>query len=89
MKKVYDNCCGIDVHKHLIVACFVHGRNPGSLVQPSRRFFCLPTSFYRKTARGAMKASVPIGCRSIVSQSHQNKQYGSKMPVRSGRLKIN
>ena len=26
MKKVYDNCCGIDVHKKLIVACFVHGR---------------------------------------------------------------
>ncbi len=26
MKKVYDNCCGIDVHKKLIVACSVHGR---------------------------------------------------------------
>lgn len=26
MKRVYDNCCGIDVHKKLIVACFVHGR---------------------------------------------------------------
>lgn len=25
MKKVYDNCCGIDVHKKLMVACFVHG----------------------------------------------------------------
>lgn len=26
MKKIYDNCCGIDVHKKLIVACFIHGR---------------------------------------------------------------
>lgn len=26
MKKVYDNCCGIDVHKKLIVACFIHGK---------------------------------------------------------------
>lgn len=25
MKKIYDNCCGIDVHKKLMVACFVHG----------------------------------------------------------------
>lgn len=25
MEKVYDNCCGIDVHKKLIVACFKHG----------------------------------------------------------------
>lgn len=26
MRKVYDNCCGIDVHKKLIVACFIHGK---------------------------------------------------------------
>ena len=26
MKKVYDKCCGIDVHKKLMVACFIHGR---------------------------------------------------------------
>lgn len=26
MKKIYDNCCGIDVHKKLLVACFIHGR---------------------------------------------------------------
>ncbi len=26
MKKVYDNCCGIDVHKKFRVACFIHGR---------------------------------------------------------------
>lgn len=25
MKKIYDNCCGIDVHKKLMVACFIHG----------------------------------------------------------------
>ena len=25
MKKVYDNCCGIDVHKKLMVACLIHG----------------------------------------------------------------
>ena len=25
MKRVYDNCCGIDVHKKLIVACFKQG----------------------------------------------------------------
>ena len=25
MNKVYDKCCGIDVHKKLMVACFVHG----------------------------------------------------------------
>lgn len=26
MTKIYDNCCGIDVHKKLMVACFIHGR---------------------------------------------------------------
>lgn len=26
MEKVYDNCCGIDVHKKLMVACFIHGK---------------------------------------------------------------
>ena len=26
MKKVYDNCWGIDVHKKLMVTCFIHGR---------------------------------------------------------------
>ena len=25
MEKVYDKCCGIDVHKKLIVACFKKG----------------------------------------------------------------
>lgn len=25
MKRVYDNCCGIDVHKKLIIACFKQG----------------------------------------------------------------
>ena len=26
MKKVYDKCCGIDVHKKIMVACFIHGK---------------------------------------------------------------
>ncbi len=26
MRKIYDKCCGIDVHKKLIVACFIHGK---------------------------------------------------------------
>ena len=26
MEKVYDKCCGIDVHKKLIVACLLCGR---------------------------------------------------------------
>lgn len=26
MERIYDNCCGIDVHKKLIVACFRHDR---------------------------------------------------------------
>ncbi len=26
MDKIYDKCCGIDVHKKLIVACFRRGR---------------------------------------------------------------
>lgn len=26
MRKIYDNCCGIDVHKKIMVACFIHGR---------------------------------------------------------------
>ena len=26
MEQIYDNCCGVDVHKKLIVACFKHGR---------------------------------------------------------------
>lgn len=26
MEKIYDKCCGIDVHKKLMVACFLHGR---------------------------------------------------------------
>lgn len=26
MERIYDKCCGIDVHKKLIVACFKHGK---------------------------------------------------------------
>ena len=26
MEQIYGNCCGVDVHKKLIVACFKHGR---------------------------------------------------------------
>lgn len=26
MEKIYDKCCGIDVHKKLMVACFIHGK---------------------------------------------------------------
>ena len=26
MDKIYDKCCGIDIHKKLIVACFRCGR---------------------------------------------------------------
>ena len=26
MDRIYDNCCGIDVHKKLIVACFRCGK---------------------------------------------------------------
>lgn len=26
MEKIYDRCCGIDVHKKLMVACFIRGR---------------------------------------------------------------
>ena len=26
MEKVYDKCCGVDIHKKLIVACFKQGR---------------------------------------------------------------
>lgn len=26
MEKIYDKCCGIDVHKKLMVVCFIHGR---------------------------------------------------------------
>ena len=26
MERIYDNCCGVDVHKKLIVACFKQGR---------------------------------------------------------------
>ncbi len=26
MEKVYDNCCGVDVHKKVIVACLKRGR---------------------------------------------------------------
>lgn len=26
MKRIYDNCCGIDVHKKLLVACFIRGK---------------------------------------------------------------
>ena len=26
MERIYDNCCGIDVHKKLMVACFIRGR---------------------------------------------------------------
>ena len=29
MEKVYDKCCGIDVHKKLIVACLLSGRESG------------------------------------------------------------
>ena len=26
MEKIYDKCCGVDIHKKLIVACFRQGR---------------------------------------------------------------
>ena len=26
MERIYDTCCGVDVHKKVIVACFKHGR---------------------------------------------------------------
>ena len=26
MEQIYDKCCGVDVHKKLIVACIKHGR---------------------------------------------------------------
>ena len=26
MKKIYGKCCGIDVHKKMIVACFIYGK---------------------------------------------------------------
>jgi len=26
MEQVYDKCCGVDIHKKLIVACFKQGR---------------------------------------------------------------
>ena len=26
MKKVYDKCCGVDVHKKIIAACFLNGK---------------------------------------------------------------
>ena len=26
MDKIYDKCCGVDVHKKLMVACFRQGR---------------------------------------------------------------
>ena len=29
MEKVYDKCCGIDVHKKLIVACFKKRQHAG------------------------------------------------------------
>ncbi|MFR7375971.1 MAG: hypothetical protein ACLUTZ_02425 [Oliverpabstia sp.] len=37
MDKIYDICCGIDVHKKLIVACLNHKqqeRTPGTSVRP-------------------------------------------------------
>ena len=33
MDKIYDKCCGIDVHKKLIVACFRCGRKQEVRVQ--------------------------------------------------------
>ena len=40
MDKIYDNCCGIDVHKKLIVACFRKGNKQkyASLVQQPESF---------------------------------------------------
>ena len=41
MKSVYDNCCGIDVHKKLIVACFKQGSE-----QEVREFGEQPGNFW-------------------------------------------
>ncbi len=30
MKKVYDKCCGVDVHKKVIVVCFLNGKKKES-----------------------------------------------------------
>ena len=37
MDRIYDNCCGIDVHKKLIVACFRKGN------KQEIREFCITT----------------------------------------------
>ena len=42
MDKVYDKCCGIDLHKKLIVACFKQGNR-----QEIRDFVRQPESFLK------------------------------------------
>ena len=42
MDKIYDNCCGIDVHKKLIAACFRKGNK-----QEIREFGATPESFLK------------------------------------------
>lgn len=69
MKKVYDNCCGIDVHKKLIVACFVHGRKQEvrEFGATTRELLLLADWLLQGDCQmAAMEVPVPIGSRSIM-----------------------
>ena len=52
MDKIYDKCCGIDVHKKLIVACFRKGSK-----QEVREFGAKPENF-SNWQTGSKKAAV-------------------------------
>lgn len=59
MKKVYDNCCGIDVHKKLMAACFIHGK------EQELREFGATTKELRELADWLHKG----GCQMIAMES--------------------
>lgn len=75
MDKVYDKCCGIDVHKKLIVACFRKGskqelRNFGATTRELLELAnWLQNGGCEMVAR---KAQRPIGSLCITSSSLLN-----------------
>ena len=61
MEKVYDKCCGIDVHKKLIVACLLCGRKSEVLwrnVPCHRSDLCIDLFRENKPAENRMRALV-------------------------------
>ena len=83
--KIYDNCCGIDVHKKLIVACFRKGnkqeiREFGATTRELLEMVDWLKSGGCEMAAMESTASYWKPLYNIISPSFQNRLYTYEMP---------